>query len=409
MNSFRQAAELMGLDADICSILAKPANEIVVHFPVKMDDGRVDMFTGFRVQHNNALGPYMGGLRYHPSVSLETMRMLAAKRTRQCALLEIPFGGAMGGIRLDPANHTLTELEQITRRFVFALSSNIGPEYDILAPDINTNPQIMAWIQDTFSSTSPPQERQRCTHVVTGKPIEAGGSQGREKATGQGIVFIIQKWASDRGFELKGATCILQGFGNVGSWTARLLAPLGTRLLAVEDITGAIAGPDAIDPEDLMAHKRRHGSIFGYPKAEKVEHEAFLKTEADIFITASMENQVTAEAASLLRVKLVVEGANSPTDKAGEAVLLERGVDLLPDLLCNSGGPIVSYYEWLQNRRGDRWELQEVDSRLHQKILAAYARILEAAGRLKTDLRTAANAVAMTALEKIYRERGIFP
>lgn len=409
MPASRQAAELIGLDGDIREILSHPTNEITIHFPVKLDDGHVEMFTGYRVQHNNALGPYMGGLRYHPTVSLESMRRLAAGQTWQSALLEIPFGGAMGGIRLDPGGHTLTEMEQITRRFAFSLAGNIGPEYDILSPDVNTNPQIMAWILDTFLSTSLPHDRQRCLHVVTGKPIEAGGSRGREQAAGQGLVYALQEWAEDRSFDLAGATYLLQGFGNVGSWVSRLLQPLGARLLAVEDVTGIIASPEGIDPEDLAAHRRRHGSIAAYERAHEVDRRTFLQTPADILITASMENQITAGTADLLTVKLVAEGATGAVDPEGEMALLRRGAEVLPDILCNGGGPIVSYFEWLQNRRGDRWETEEVDARLHQRMSTAYRRMIAAADELGTGWRTAAYTVAGRAIEKIYKERGIFP
>jgi glutamate dehydrogenase (NAD(P)+) len=404
-----KAADLIKLDPDIARILAKPANEIETHFPVKMDDDRVEMFTGYRIQHSNALGPFLGGLRYHPAVSLEAMRIFAAKQAWQCAFVELPFGGSMGGIKLDPATHTLTELEQITRRFAFALGNNIGPEYDILSPDVNTNPQIMAWILDTFISTVPPHERQRCTHVVTGKPVEAGGSLGREKATGQGIVYLLERWAEDRAFVFDGASFILQGFGNVGSWVARLLHAKGAKLVAVEEITGAIASPDGLDPDDLLAHKRRHGFIYGYPKAHRVGRDDFLKTHADIFVAASLENQITAETAPLLDVKLVAEGANGPTDAEGEEILKAKGAEILPDIICNSGGPIVSYYEWLQNKRGDRWDLDEVDLRLHRQLMGAYDRMKEAANEFKTDWRTAAFALAAISLERIYKDRGIFP
>lgn len=409
MHSLEKAADLIKLDPDIARILAKPANEIETHFPVKMDDDRVEMFTGYRIQHSNALGPFLGGLRYHPAVSLEAMRIFAAKQAWQCAFVELPFGGSMGGIKLDPATHTLTELEQITRRFAFALGNNIGPEYDILSPDVNTNPQIMAWILDTFISTVPPHERQRCTHVVTGKPVEAGGSLGREKATGQGIVYLLERWAEDRAFVFDGASFILQGFGNVGSWVARLLHAKGAKLVAVEEITGAIASPDGLDPDDLLAHKRRHGFIYGYPKAHRVGRDDFLKTHADIFVAASLENQITAETAPLLDVKLVAEGANGPTDAEGEEILKAKGAEILPDIICNSGGPIVSYYEWLQNKRGDRWDLDEVDLRLHRQLMGAYDRMKEAANEFKTDWRTAAFALAAISLERIYKDRGIFP
>lgn len=257
---FDKAADLMELDLDIRKILATTMNEIVVHFPVKMDDGRIETFTGYRVQHNNVLGPFKGGLRYHPAVNLDEVRALATWMTWKTAITDIPLGGAKGGIQLNPADYTVNELERITRRFTFALGNNIGPEYDIPAPDVNTNSQIMAWILDTYLSMMPPNDRNRCTHVVTGKPVESGGSLGREKATGQGVVFVIETWAKDRGFNLNGAAYIVQGFGNVGSWAARLLKPHGAKLIAVEDIGGAIFNPDGLDPEELANYVKKHGS-----------------------------------------------------------------------------------------------------------------------------------------------------
>ena len=404
-----KAADLMQLDPSIRKILEVTTNEILVHFPVKMDDGRVEVFTGYRVQHNDALGPFKGGLRFHPSVDVDEVRALATWMTWKSALTHIPFGGAKGGIQIDPSNYSINELEHISRRFTFALSNNIGPEYDIPAPDVNTNPQIMAWILDTYLSTMPPHERQRCTHVVTGKPIEAGGSLGREKATGQGVVYLIQEWAKDRHVDLKGASYIVQGFGNVGSWTARLMKPLGANLLAVEDVTGAIFNSDGIDPDKLAEHVKRCGGVIGYPEAREIDHETFLSTRADIFVPAAMENQITADTAPLLNVRVVAEGANGPTNPGGDAILQAREIDLIPDILCNSGGVIVSYFEWLQNKRSEFWELEEVDSKLHKKIVDAYERVRDRARESRTDWRTAALVVALSYLEKVYKERGIFP
>lgn len=406
---FQRAADLVGLDEDLKTILVGNANEITVNFPVKSDDGGVEMFKGFRVQHNNARGPYLGGLRFHPSVDLKTIRMLAAKRTWQTALLDIPFGGSMGGVRLDPSGHTITELERITRRFVFALGSNIGPEYDIMAPDVNTNAQIMSWILDTYASTVPPHERNRCTHVVTGKPVEAGGSLGRDKAVGQGIVFLIQEWARERSLDIAGSTYTLQGFGGVGSWVARLFKPLGAKLVAVEDLTGAIASPEGIDPEDLFVHMRRHAGIHGYAKGTSIAHGEFLQTEATFMIPVAVETELDSTTAELLRVKLVAEGACCGSDPERDRILGERGIDLLPDLLCNAGGALGSYFEWLQNKRGEHWSLEEVDSRLEKKIAGAFKQTCEAARSQRIDWRTAAMTLALSSLQRVYRERGIFP
>jgi glutamate dehydrogenase (NAD(P)+) len=407
---FNRASDLMGLDPDIRKILSRTTNEIVVHFPVKMDDGRIEVFTGYRVQHNNALGPYKGGLRFHPAVDIDEVRALATWMTWKGALTDIPFGGAKGGIQFDPFKYSQNELEHISRRFTFALGNNIGPEYDIPAPDVNTNAQIMAWILDTYLSTMPPHERQACIHVVTGKPIESGGSVGRDKATGQGVVYTIEEWAKDKKFDLSKATYTVQGFGNVGSWTAVLLKRHGSKLLAVEDASGALANPQGIDPEDLLSYaQKNNGLIKGYPQAKPIDRKRLFQTAADIFVPAALENQITAQTAPLLNVRLVAEGANGPTDPDGDRVLQQRGIDLIPDILCNAGGVVVSYFEWLQNKRSEFWDLDEVDTKLHRKIVNAYGRVRETAARHKVDWRTAAYVEALSRLETVYKERGIFP
>ncbi len=410
IKQLEKAEEMVHFDRDICQILAQTMNELIVHFPVKMDDGKVRMITGYRVQHNNALGPYKGGLRFHPQVDIDEIRALATLMTWKSAITNIPFGGAKGGIQLDPADFSFEEIERITRRFTFSLGNNIGPEYDIPAPDVNTNPQIMAWILDTYMSTVAPNERNRCIHAVTGKPIESGGSQGRNKATGQGIVFLIEKWAKDHGFNLKGATYIVQGFGNVGSWAARLMKNNGSMLIAVEDVSGAIFNSKGIDPDDLADYVKDHGGVvLDYPKAKPIDHETFFSTKADMFIPCALENQITTETAELLNVKLVAEGANGPTDPDGDKVLKNKKIDVIPDILCNSGGVIVSYFEWLQNKRSEFWDLEEVDYKLHKMIVDAYGRVRDTAEKLKVDWRTAAQIVAISRLEMVYKERGIFP
>jgi len=406
---FNEAADLVELDTDVRKILQETKNEISVNFPVKMDDGRIEMFRGYRVQHNNALGPYKGGLRYHPAVDIDEVRALAAWMTWKTAIANIPLGGAKGGIQIEPSAYSTQELERITRRFTFALGSNIGPDYDVPAPDVNTNPQIMAWILDTYLSTLRPQERNRSLHVVTGKPIELGGSVGRDKATGQGIVFMIERWAEDRGFDLSGSTYFIQGFGNVGAWAARLMKPLGAKLVAVEDVSGAIMKKNGIDADDLADHVVENGVIAGYPGTTPIDHQAFMATEADIFIPAALENQITAETAPLLKVVLVAEGANGPTNLDGGRILREKGVEVLPDILCNAGGVIVSYFEWLQNKRSEFWDLDQVDTKLHKIMSDAYDRVHEAAKRYDVDWRLAAYVVALARLEKVYTGRGIFP
>jgi glutamate dehydrogenase (NAD(P)+) len=409
VQQFNHAADLMKLDPDVRKILSRTTNEIVVNFPVKMDDGRIEMFTGYRVQHNSALGPYKGGLRFHPSVDIDEVRALATWMTWKSAIANIPYGGAKGGIQFDPSKHSESELERISRRFTFALGENIGPEYDIPAPDVNTNAQIMAWILDTYLSTQPPLDRQRCIHVVTGKPIESGGSIGRDKATGQGVVYTIEEWAKEKKFNLKGATYIVQGFGNVGSWAARLLEPHGCKLIAAEDATGSIMNEKGLDPKALTEHVKKQRGVAGFPGSKSISHEDFLSTRADMFIPAALENQITADTAPLLNVKLVAEGANGPTDPDGDKILIKKKIDLIPDVLCNAGGVIVSYFEWLQNKRSDYWDLEEVDGRLYKKMVSSYQRVRDTAIEYKVDTRTAAYIVALSRLGKVYKERGIFP
>lgn len=409
LTQFNQAADILGLDAGVRRILERPKNEIVVNFPVRMDDGRIETFRGYRVQHNDILGPFKGGLRYHPQVNTDEARALAAWMTWKCAIAGVPFGGAKGGIQIDPTALSAGEIERITRRFVFALGDNIGPDYDIPAPDVNTNAQIMAWILDTYQSTRPAHERHRNLHVVTGKPVAAGGSAGREKATGQGVAFVVGEWAKENNMSLNGLTFMVQGFGNVGSWTARLLTRRGARLVAVHDVTGAIRNYRGIDAEELLAHVQRFGGVNGFPHAEEIEQRDFYETTAEVFIPAAMENQITARTAPWLKVRLVIEAANGPTDIAGDAILSRNGVEVLPDILCNTGGVIVSYFEWLQNQRHESWDLDVVDDRLQKAITGAYHTLRRAESELIVGSRTAAYIVALQRLERAYKQRGIFP
>lgn len=406
---FNRAADLMHLDPDVRSILQKPMNELKVSFPAIMEDGRVEMFTAYRVQHNNVRGPFKGGMRFHPAVDIDEVRALATWMTWKTALVDIPYGGAKGGIQFDPKAHTPKELERITRRFTFALGNSIGPEFDIPAPDVNTDAQIMAWMLDTYISTQPPHERQRSYHVVTGKPIELGGSVGRDKATGQGVVYMIEHWAEDQQLDLNQATYFVQGFGNVGSWAARLLSALGPKLIAVEDASGAIHNAAGIDPESLLHYAADRGGVADYPGAEMLKHEEFLALQADIFIPAALENQVTGQTADLLNVRLVAEGANGPVDIDGDEILQDKGIHVLPDILCNAGGVTVSYFEWLQNKRSEFWDLAEVDHKLHKILLRAYKEVGAKAEELETDWRSAAYVIALSRIEAVYKGRGIFP
>ncbi|MEW6747127.1 MAG: Glu/Leu/Phe/Val dehydrogenase [Planctomycetota bacterium] len=409
MRQLEHAAELMELNPDVRRIVARTSNEIVVRFPVRMDDGRIAVFTGYRIQHSNVLGPFSGGLRLHASADIEDVRAFAMRMTWKRAVLGIPFGGAMGVIQVDPRRCSEGELERIVRRFTFALGQNIGPEYDIPAPEMNANAQIMAWVLDSYLSTVPPQQRNLCRHVVTGKPLALGGCAGRDKAPAQGLVFLLEKWTEEKGLSLAKLTFTVQGFGRVGSWAARLLARAGGTLLAVEDSSGGVFNAGGIDPEELLGFARERGTVAGFPKAATIDHDEFLRVKADLFVPAALHNQINRHTAPLLDVKLVAEGANGPTDSEGEEILAERKIEVLPDLVCNAGGALVNYFEWLQNRRSETWEVGEVDARLHRMLVAAYERVRAIAAERGVDLRTAALVEALTRLEDVYLKRGIFP
>ncbi|RMH74173.1 MAG: Glu/Leu/Phe/Val dehydrogenase [Gemmatimonadetes bacterium] len=406
---FHNAADAINLSADIRRILEKPMNQFKVNFPVKMDDGHIQVFQGYRMQHNNVLGPFKGGLRYHPTVNTAESIALAMWMTWKSALVDIPFGGAKGGIQIDPSQYSKGEIERVTRRFTYALGQTIGPEFDIPAPDVNTNAQTMAWILDTYLLTVPPHERHAHIHVVTGKPLGSGGSEGRDKATGQGVVYLIEEWANDRAFPLKNATYMVQGFGNVGSWSARLLKPFGAKMVAVQDHTGSIRNYKGIDPDDLYQYVQSTGGVKDYPQAEAIDPDDFFASEADIFIPAALSEVITEDIAPKLKVKLVAEGANGPTTPHGDRILREHGVSVIPDVLCNAGGVTVSYFEWLQNKRSEFWDIEEVDMKLRRRLTKAYRHITNIAKQHDCDLRTGAYIAALLRIENTYKHRGIFP
>jgi glutamate dehydrogenase/leucine dehydrogenase len=404
-----RAAKVAKIEPYVQTILSQPKNEIIVNFPVRMDSSEVRLFKGYRVQHNNLLGPFKGGMRYHPQVSLDDVKALAAMMTWKSALVRLPFGGGKGGIKFDPHSVSRAELQRITRRFTHALGENIGPEYDIPAPDVGTNSQTMAWMMDTYSNMVGSAQKQMVKGVVTGKPVASGGTLGRQKATGQGIVFCILEWAKERGFALEGSTMTVQGFGNVGSNTAVILAKLGVSTVAVGDHTGYMYNPEGFNAHKLQDYVEAHGTIAGYPGGKPITREEFFATKADIFAPCALENQVGEAEAKSLAVKLVAEGANGPCNPAGERALLEKGIDLLPDVLANSGGVTVSYYEWVQNKRSESWTEEEVDARLEVAMKRAYNEVSDFALAKKCDMRIAAYAIALQRIEAVYREREIFP
>lgn len=410
MRQFNSIADSIKLDKNIRKILEATTNEIVVHFPVKLDNGDVKVFTGYRVQHNNALGPYKGGLRYHPTLDINDAKALAMWMTWKTSLAGLPYGGAKGGIQLNPRDYSVAELERISRRFTYALGDNIGPEYDIPAPDVNTNEQTMAWIADTYMSTKPTAQRSVNKHVVTGKPVGTGGLEGRDRSTGFGVYLTIKLWYKSRKETIKGKTFILQGFGNVGYWASHFLTLDGAILLAVQDAHATLYNKNGIDVEYLREHSTsQQGSIKGFSSAFEIPAEDFMSLPCDILIPAALGNQITADNAHSIRAELVAEGANGPTDVDGERILLNNNIAVIPDILCNSGGVIGSYFEWLQNRNGEIWTMEEVMDKLERKLTEVFKKVSKIAEGQDIDWRSAAYIVAISRIETAYKQRGIFP
>ncbi|MBI3073365.1 MAG: Glu/Leu/Phe/Val dehydrogenase [Deltaproteobacteria bacterium] len=409
VNQVMSACELMDVEPGIRLILSQPKNEVVIHFPVRMDSGEFKLFMGYRIQHNNVLGPYKGGMRYRNELDLDSGKALATLMTMKNSLVEIPFGGAKGGIKFDPSLHSENEIMKITRRFTHALSNNIGPEYDIPGPDLGTDSGTMAWMMDTYVNSHDSLNRSANMHVVTGKRPICGGSKGRDKAVGQGMFYVLEEWARERYVDLSECTFAVQGFGQVGGFAARILDGVGAKLVAVNDIGGSLRRANGIDPKALADWVREHGSVAGYPDAEVCSREDFFSTKCDIFIPAAVQEVIDEKTAPQLKCKLVCEGANGPTTPAGDAILAERGIEVVPDILANAGGVIVSYFEWVQNKKSEQWELSEVDAKLKLYMTKAYARLRRVQYEKKVNARLAAYAVSVDRLQAAYLERGIFP
>jgi glutamate dehydrogenase (NAD(P)+) len=404
-----EAARIVKVPDHVRLILSQPKNEIIVHFPVLMDNGEYRLFKGYRIQHSNILGPYKGGMRYHEDAGLDDFKALAAMMTWKCALMNLPFGGGKGGIKFDPRKVSRSELQRITRRFFHSLGANIGPDYDIPAPDVGTNAQVMAWALDTYVNTVGMVKKEDAMGVVTGKPVSSGGTFARKKATGQGIVHCICEWARRSRFRLEGKKLIVQGFGNVGANTSALLATLGVSLVAVGDHTGYLYNPEGFNVHRLKQYVEQNGSIAGYANGQKISREEFFTVQADIFVPAALENQIGPTEAESLQVRLVAEGANGPCNPDGEAVLARRNIEILPDVLANAGGVTVSYYEWVQNRRSEQWTAEEVDERLERAMLDAYDRMAQFARQNNCSNRIACYGVAAQRLSQVYVDREIFP
>src|SRR5215212_4433109 len=389
LQEFDGAARLLGLDAGIWKILTHPKRQITVSCPIQMDNGEIEVFTGYRVQYNITLGPAKGGIRFHPDVSLDEVTALAAWMTWKCAVAHIPFGGGKGGVICDPTKMSKREIEALTRRYVAEIIDAIGPEKDVPAPDVNTDAQIMAWVMDTYSMHVGHTE----TAVVTGKPLEIGGSLGRREATGRGVMIVTREAAKHLGFDIKGATVAVQGFGNVGSVSADLLAGQGAKIVAVSDWKGGVRNPKGLDITKMLEYAKEHKTIDGFPGGEPITNEELFALDVDILVPAALENQITMENAPNIKAKIIAEGANGPTTPDAHKHLHERGVFVIPDILANAGGVTTSYFEWVQDRHGYFWEEEEVNKRLEHKMCEAFEDVLRTAQRYKTDMRTAAYIV----------------
>jgi glutamate dehydrogenase (NAD(P)+) len=404
LQEFDGAARILNLEPGIWKILTSPKRQITVSCPVQMDNGEIEVFTGYRVQYNITLGPAKGGIRYHPRVTLDEVTALAAWMTWKCAVAHIPFGGGKGGVVCDPTRMSKREIEALTRRYVAEIVDAIGPEKDVPAPDVNTNEQTMAWVMDTYSM----HVGHTTTSVVTGKPVELGGSLGRREATGRGVMIAARESAKHVGFDIKGATVAVQGFGNVGSVSADLLAKEGAVIVGITDWKGGVYNAKGLDIGKLLDYVQQHKTVDGFPGAEALEREDLFKLDVDILIPAALENQITMENAPAIKAKVVIEGANGPTTPDANKHLHERGVFIVPDILANSSGVTTSYFEWVQDRYGYFWTEKEVNERLEAKMCEAFAAVLQTSLRYKVDMRTAAYIVAISRVATVTRMRGMY-
>ncbi len=402
---FDLAAERLGLDQGMRAVLREPRRELTVHFPVHMDDGSVRVFTGYRVQHNLGRGPAKGGIRYHQDVSRDEVKALAMWMTWKCAVVGIPYGGGKGGVIVDPKKLSIREVEALTRRFFTEIEILIGPEKDIPAPDVNTNAQIMAWMMDTYSMHA----GYTVPGVVTGKPISLGGSEGRNEATARGTVFCIIEAARHLGMELKKSRVAVQGFGNAGSIAATLISAEGSTVVAVSDSTGGIHNAAGLDIGRVIAWKKEHGTVQGFPGSIDVSNSDVLTVDCDILIPAALENQITADNAGDVKARLIAEAANGPTTPEADKILWKKSKFMIPDILCNAGGVTVSYFEWVQDLNRDHWSEQVVNEKLKEIMVKAFTSVLAIARREQCDMRTAAYLLAVERVADAMQMRGLYP
>ncbi|MCY4081836.1 MAG: Glu/Leu/Phe/Val dehydrogenase [Caldilineaceae bacterium] len=401
-----RVASVMDLDDDLREHLSMPRRELIVHFPVVMDDGSMRNFTGFRVHHNTALGPTKGGIRYHPDVTLDESRALAMWMTWKCALMNLPYGGAKGGVVVNPKELSERELQAMTRRYTSEISLFIGPEMDIPAPDVGTDARVMAWVMDTYSMN----RGYSVPAVTTGKPLAVGGSAGREYATGLGITYVTRAMLRRRmGLHLEDATVAIQGFGNVGSWAARAMHERGAKVVAVSDVNGAVYDERGLDPRHLKHYAEETGTVGGYPRANALTGEELLELNVDVLIPAALEGQITKENADRINARVIAEGANGPTTPEADRILEDKGVLIIPDILCNAGGVVVSYFEWVQDLQAFSWDESEIRHQMKRKLLDNLDDVLAITLQTGQDLRTAAYTIAIQRIVDALEYRGIYP
>jgi glutamate dehydrogenase (NAD(P)+) len=401
---FDYAAQRLNLDEGLWKILRYPVREIIVHIPVAMDNGRLEVFTGYRVQHSIARGPAKGGVRYSPDVTLDEVRALASWMTWKCAVVNIPFGGAKGGVICDPKHLSMGELERITRRYTAELVEFIGPEKDVPAPDINTNEQVMAWMMDTYSM----HMRQTVTAVVTGKPVNMGGSRGRREATGRGLMIVCDEALKKLNMRREETRVIIQGFGNVGSNAARLMHESGYKIIGIIEVDGALHNRNGVDIEALLEHRERNGSIVGFPGAQPADPMQLLTTECEVLIPAATENVITSKNADKIKAKILCEGANGPTTAVADDILAEKRVFVIPDILANAGGVTTSYFEWVQDRQGYFWKESVVNEQLENIMKDSFEDVVRYAETHNVNNRIAAYMLAIDRVAFTIKQRGIY-
>ncbi len=400
-----EAAEIIGLDEGLHQFLSKPKRILEVSLPVKMDDGSIKVFTGYRVQHNDARGPYKGGIRYHPAVTLDEVKALATWMTWKCAIVDIPLGGGKGGIICDPRKMSVNELERLTRRYAYAISDIIGPEVDVPAPDVYTTSREMAWIMDTFSTL----KGKGTPGVITGKPLTIGGSEGRAEATGKGLAFCVREGAKKADIDLKNAKIAIQGFGNAGTFAARSLTEMGATIIAVSDSTSGVYNSNGLDVEMLIKHKTDTGKVKGFADAQEITNAQLLELECDILVPAAYENQITKNNADNIKAKIIGEAANGPTTPEADEILFNKGIMVIPDILANAGGVTVSYFEWVQNLTRDYWSHEVVINKLEDKMVKAFNAVYNTAEEYKVDLRKGSMVLAVNRVVEAINARGIWP